>query len=202
LNEKAAAIARERGFSVSTDVLDDFTPAIPYDVAVLSNVLEHSLDPKAMLLSVRRVLKPGGQVWISCPNSRSWLRSLFGPSWINWHVPFHVVHFSSHSLPHLLTDTGFTQAQIRQITPALWVASSLISRAFARRGKPTRQLRNPWLVFSLVLAARAVLFPLLYLGNRLGRGDCLVAVASRPADIPGSQDGTSILSRSLSVRSS
>jgi SAM-dependent methyltransferase len=184
LNEKAAAIARERGFSVSTDVLDDFIPAIPYDVAVLSNVLEHSLDPKAMLLSVRRVLKPGGQVWISCPNSRSWLRSLFGPSWINWHVPFHVVHFSSQSLPHLLTDTGFTQAQIRQITPALWVASSLIARAFARRGRPTRQLRNPWLVFSLVLAARAVLFPLLYVGNRLGRGDCLVVVASRPADIP------------------
>jgi 2-polyprenyl-3-methyl-5-hydroxy-6-metoxy-1,4-benzoquinol methylase len=177
LNETAAAVARERGFTVSIDALDDFIPAIPYDVAVLSNVLEHSLDPKAMLLSVRRVLKPGGQVWISCPNSRSWMRSLFGPSWINWHVPFHIVHFSSQSLRHLLTDTGFTQVEVRQTTPALWVGSSIIVRIFARRGTPTRQLRNPFLIVGLLLLARFVFFPLLCLGNWLGRGDCLVSVA-------------------------
>ena len=202
LNETAAAVAREAGFRVYTDTLEGFIPATSYDVAVLSNVLEHSLDPKAMLSSVRRLLQPDGQVWITCPNSRSWLRSRFGPSWINWHVPFHIVHFSPQSLTHLLAKIGFTRVQVYQITPALWVASSLIAWMFARRGKPTRQLRNPWLVFSLVLLARVLLFPVLYLGNRLGRGDCLVAVASRPADVPGSQDGAAVLSRSLSVRSS
>ena len=201
LNETAAAVAREAGFTVYTDALEDFIPANSYDVAVLSNVLEHSLDPKAMLSSVRRLLQPEGQVWITCPNSRSWLRSQFGPSWINWHVPFHIVHFSPQSLTHLLAKTGFTRVEVHQITPALWVASSLIARVFARRGKPTRQLRNPWIVFSLVLLARAILFPVLYVGNRLGRGDCLVVVASRPAE-SGSQDGAVGLSRSLSVRSS
>jgi SAM-dependent methyltransferase len=179
LNETAAAVAREAGFAVYTGALEDFAPAAPYDVAVLSNVLEHSLDPKAMLRSLGRVLKSEGEVWISCPNSQSWLRPVFGRWWINWHVPFHIVHFSPLTLRRLLEESGFGQIEIRQITPALWVASSIIARLFARSGQPTRQLRNPLLIFGLVLACRALLFPLFCWGNRAGRGDCLVATAAK-----------------------
>jgi SAM-dependent methyltransferase len=181
LNETAAAVAREAGFTVFTGPLDDFIPAVPYDVAVLSNVLEHSLDPKAMLLSVRRLLKPAGEVWISCPNRRSWLRPVFGWWWINWHVPFHITHFSRTAVRDLLEASGFGQIEIREITPALWVASSMVARLFARRGRPTRQLRNPFVIFPLVLVCRALLFPLFFWGNRAGRGDCLVVVASKGA---------------------
>jgi SAM-dependent methyltransferase len=179
LNETAAAVARAAGFHVFTGQLEDFAPATPYDVAVLSNVLEHSLDPKAMLLSAHRLLKPGGQVWISCPNSQSWLRSVFGQWWINWHIPFHITHFSPHALRNLLEDSGFLHIEIRQITPALWVASSIVAWLFAREGRATRQLRNAFLIFGLVLLCRALLFPLLSWGNRAGRGDCLVATAAR-----------------------
>jgi 2-polyprenyl-3-methyl-5-hydroxy-6-metoxy-1,4-benzoquinol methylase len=179
LNETAAAAARQAGFTVFTGPLEDFSPALPYDVAVLSNVLEHALDPKAMLLSVRRLLKPEGQVWISCPNSRSWLRTVFGRAWINWHVPFHITHFFADSLRALLQECGFKLRETRQLTPALWVASSIVAWLFAREGKATRQLRNPFLMFGLVLSCRALLFPLLYWGNRRGRGDCLVVVAAK-----------------------
>lgn len=179
LNETAAAVARETGLRVFTGQLEDFTPALPYDVAVLSNVLEHSLDPKAMLISVHRLLAGRGQVWISCPNCRSWLRSVFGRWWINWHVPFHITHFSAEALENLLQESGFRVVEMRQMTPALWVASSILARTFARPGKPTRQLRNPLLMFGLLLLCRALLFPLLYWGNRTGRGDCLIAVATR-----------------------
>jgi SAM-dependent methyltransferase len=178
LNEMAAAVARRKGFAVHTSTLERFAPDTLFDVAVLSNVLEHSLDPAQMLCDVRRILKPGGQVWISCPNSRSWLRSFFNKYWINWHVPFHIVHFSPSTLEATLRSTGFTKTQIRQITPSLWVASSAIARMFARRGQPTRQLRNPFLVCALMLIARLVFFPLLILGNRCGRGDCLIAIAT------------------------
>jgi SAM-dependent methyltransferase len=179
LNETAAAVARAAGFNVFTGQIDDLTPDVPFDVAVLSNVLEHSLDPKAMLLAVGRLLTNEGEVWISCPNSQSWLRRAFGRWWINWHVPFHITHFSSLTLRNLLEESGFGHIAIRQITPALWVASSIVARVFARPGKPTRQLRNPLLIFALVLGCRALLFPLLYWGNRAGRGDCLVAVATK-----------------------
>ncbi len=177
LNARAAEVARAAGFTVYETLLEDFYATAPYDVVVLSNVLEHSLDPKHMLRDVARILKPGGQVWISCPNSQSWLRKLFGRAWINWHVPFHIVHFSPRTLRGLLVEAGFTGITFRQITPALWVASSIITRMFAHAGRPTRQLRNPSLILALMCFARIVLFPLLYIGNRLGYGDCLVAAA-------------------------
>jgi SAM-dependent methyltransferase len=178
LNEAAAEVAREGGFRVHTELLGCFQPAALFDVAVLSNVLEHSLHPVQMLRDVGRILRPGGQVWISCPNSRSSLRSLFGKYWINWHAPFHIVHFSAETLVRLLGDAGFTGVELRQITPSLWVASSIITRLFARRGRPTRQLRNPLLLFGLMLIVRLIFFPVLYLCNRMGRGDCLVMTAT------------------------
>lgn len=176
LNPKAADVARRAGFTVHDMLIENFRPSDRYDVVVLSNVLEHSLNPKAMLEHIADILNPGGQIWISCPNSQSWLRKLFGAAWINWHVPFHITHFSAETLRKVLADTGFISTEVTQITPALWVSSSIIASVFARPGKSTRQLRNPLLVLALIGFARTVLFPFLYLGNRFGMGDCLVVV--------------------------
>ena len=178
-NPVAAAAARRAGFTVHGDDLADFRPAASYDVVVLSNVLEHFLAPRAALADIRRLLRPGGEVWISCPNAASWLRALAGRAWINWHVPFHIVHFREPRLQALLAEAGFDRVEARQITPALWVAQSVIARVFARPGRTTRALRNPLLVAGLMVLSRLLLFPLLWLGNRLGRGDCLIVVAAR-----------------------
>ena len=179
LNENAAKVARKAGFHVHTCPLEEFAPVAGYDVAVLSNVLEHALQPRQMLMDVHRVLSRGGQVWISCPNSESWLRKAFGRSWINWHVPFHISHFSTGTLRELLNETGFAQVEVGQITPAWWVAQSLIACLFAKHGRKTWQLRNPFLAPLLLIMARFVLFPALWLGNRYGHGDCLLVVATR-----------------------
>jgi 2-polyprenyl-3-methyl-5-hydroxy-6-metoxy-1,4-benzoquinol methylase len=179
LNERAAAEAQKRGFRVHTELLEDFRPEKPYDVVVLSNVLEHSLQPQEMLMHVSRILRPGGQVWISCPNIESWQRSFLGNYWINWHVPFHIVHFSPATLRDMLESEGFRVVRTRQATPASWMAQTLIARLFSRPRRATRELRNPFLVAPLMLFARVFLFPLLWLGNRLGRGDCLIIVAKK-----------------------
>lgn len=179
LNEQAAAEARKRGFNVDTDPIETLQPKDSYDIVVLSNVLEHSLDPKDMLTHVARILKPGGQVWISCPNVDSWQCSVFGRYWINWHVPFHIVHFSRSTLTNILKETGFEIQEIHQESPALWVAHSIIVRLFAQFGRPTKQLRNPFLVAALLILIRILFFPLLWLGNRMDRGDCLIVVARK-----------------------
>jgi SAM-dependent methyltransferase len=182
LNENAAAVARQRGFLVHTCLLSELSPTEPYRFAVLSNVLEHSLDPREMIEDVSRVLDPGGEIWVSCPNSKSWLRKVFGKSWINWHVPFHISHFSPGTLRKLLLNAGYEKIEIRHITPGLWVASSIVAYVFAKPGKKNRQLRNPLLIPLLILLIRFVLFPGLWLGNLLGCGDCLLAVASKGAE--------------------
>jgi len=179
INPLAAGTARKTGFTVHNVRVEDFAPAYLYDVAVLSNVLEHSLDPTRLLLHVRRILKPGGEVWISCPNSRSWLRRIFRARWINWHVPFHIVHFSPKSLTRLLSDTSFLVLENKQATPAVWAAGSVISALFSRAAQPTTQLRSALLVAGLTLATRLVLFPFLFLANHFGHGDCLGVVVRK-----------------------
>jgi SAM-dependent methyltransferase len=179
LNPTAAEVAREGGFTVHVGDTTDFTAPEAYDVVVLSNVLEHAPDPRKVLSNLRENLKPGGQLWISCPNSRSWLRRVFGRFWINWHVPFHISHFSAEALGRVLSDAGFQNVETCQITPALWVTQSCIARLFAREGKKNRQLRNPILTLALMVLSRCLLFPALWVGNRSGRGDCLLVTATK-----------------------
>ena len=177
LNERAAGEARAKGFTVYTEAVENFQPEEPFDIVVLSNVLEHAPDPKEMLKNVYRVLKPGGQIWISCPNSQSWLRKLFGRSWINWHVPFHLFHFSCKTLTQLLQFSGFEITELKYATPSHWMSQSIVAAMFARSGRQTRHLRSPFLVASLMIFCRFFLFPFLWLGNLTGRGDCLIVEA-------------------------
>lgn len=179
LNDAAAEVARRQGFTVHSQLIEDFQPPHRYDVVVLSNVLEHSVSPQDMLAHVNRLLKPGGGLCVSCPNNRSWLRSLFGTRWINWHVPFHITHFSPETLRRMIEAAGFMQVQVKHRTPALWVAHSLIAGLFAKPSQVTRQLRSPLLVAALILAIRGLFFPVLWLTNRLGSGDCLLASARK-----------------------
>jgi SAM-dependent methyltransferase len=180
LNRVAAKSARSRGFVVYEGMLDSFEPNSLYNVVVLSNVLEHSLNPAAMLEDVSRILTHGGLVRISCPNSRSWLRRLFKTYWINWHVPFHIFHFSAVTLREALEKRGFAIKSMHDETPALWVAYSIIAGLCSKRGSLTRTLRNPLILAALMLLVRGIFFPLLWIGNRMGRGDCLVVEAEKP----------------------
>ncbi len=102
INERAAIEVRKREFRVYTGSFEDYQSTKTYDLVVFSNVLEHSLQPKKMLAHVARILKTGGQLWINCPNFDSWQRSFFGKYWINWHVPFHIVHFTRDALARIL----------------------------------------------------------------------------------------------------
>ena len=178
-NPRAAVEARKKGFKIFTKSIEEHHPKEPVDVVVLSNVLEHSFNPKLMLSRVYGFLKIGGHVWISCPNFNSWQRILFKKYWINWHVPFHLSHFSKETLFNLLKETGFQIVKEKQKSPSLWMAQSIIARLFARTGDPTVQMRKAFLVGPLMVVIRFLLFPLLWIGNLLARGDCLVVMAKK-----------------------
>ncbi len=182
-NRTAANIARDKGFAVYESLVEANARGERYDIVVMANVLEHARDPAPMLREVRSVLKEGGELHISCPNSSSWLRSVFGRYWINWHVPFHIVHFSKDTLAAVLKDAGFELVRVRNETPALWVAQSIVASLFARQGNATTKLRDPLWAAALCGASRLLLFPVWWLANRLHRGDCLVVVARMSAQV-------------------
>lgn len=173
-NPVAAATARCHGFTIHEEPLSTFRPSEPYDVIVLANVLEHFLDLQGALSHVRRLLKPGGRVYISCPNAESWQRRLFRGAWINWHVPFHIVHFNKRTLSKLCADSKFRILDDHQQSPSLWSAMSVVTALFSGSPHGHRHLRNTFLVGALTLVIRGIFFPILWLGNISGHGDCLI----------------------------
>jgi SAM-dependent methyltransferase len=176
LNRVAAEAARRKGFVVHGVDIAALDPAAPYDVVVLSNVLEHARDPRAMLAAIHRIMAPGGRLCISLPNAASALRERFGADWINWHVPFHITHFDAPILSRLLAQSGFAVAQTRTVSPALWWAQSIIAKAHP---DAPRAQRAPARVIPLMLRAMTLGALTRAAWNRAGRGDCLVVEARR-----------------------
>ncbi len=177
LNEVAAESARKKEFTVHTGDLSTFKPENKYDVAVLSHLIEHSENPDKLINDLSRILKPKGQVWITCPNIESWLRKVFGRFWINWHPPFHITFFSSKTVTRLLEKSGFEILKIKNVTPALWISQSVIAYFFSKTGRKTYAQRSPLLLGGLMLVARFIFFPVLWIGNIMAKGDCLVITA-------------------------
>ena len=170
INSVAAQTACNRGFVVHATPLAQLHVAA-YDRIVMSQVLEHMLDPVATLTECRRLLASDGELWISVPNARSWQRRLFGRRWINWHVPFHVSHFTADSLADVLQKAGFSVIAIKNASPAAWMAQSIIASIWRRP-----RARSALLLGSFMLMAYSLL-PILWLGNWAGWGDCLIVKA-------------------------
>jgi SAM-dependent methyltransferase len=74
-------------------------------MVVSFETLEHVPDARAMVLEIRRVLKPGGRLVLSTPNRA------FGPSERHTNNPFHVKEFTAAELHDLLAE-AFTEVQL------------------------------------------------------------------------------------------
>jgi SAM-dependent methyltransferase len=98
----------------------DYPPA-SFDFVTLDQVLEHSADPRAFIGDVATVLRPGGKAIVTTPNAHGWGARTFGTLWINWHVPYHLQHFSRRSLTFLAEQSGFEIAAIKTITNSRWL---------------------------------------------------------------------------------
>jgi len=92
----------------------------PFDYIVLSQVLEHIYQPRRFLEVARSLLRPGGLIVLSCPNSDSSLRQQYGERWLNWHIPYHVAHYNHRTLTLLGERTGLRVSRFQTITPANW----------------------------------------------------------------------------------
>lgn len=174
-NPRAAAVVRAHGLPVIEQPIERADlPEAHFGSILLSQVLEHTRDPHLVLRTARRALRPGGSLYVVVPNAVSTWRSVFGPQWVHWHVPFHLFHLTPASLRKLLTQCGLTVRKLRSVTPGEWLLMSLAARRNARRG--VFELED----FSGRYGRRLLLAPLGRLSDAVGRGDALVAEAVRP----------------------
>lgn len=83
-----------------------------FDVCVLQNVLEHVIDPRALILQLRTLLRPGGLAVITVPNDFSRIQ-LFAKEqgfiqrqfWVA--PPQHLHYFNTQNFGHFLSTLKF-----------------------------------------------------------------------------------------------
>ncbi len=114
-SERAVELAKRRGVAAWLGTFLNY-PADDaiYDLVMMNNYLEHTLDPRAELERARRLLKPGGHLVGDLPNFSSLDRILFGRYWGGGHVPRHTFQFEPRQLERLLRQAGFAAARVKQ----------------------------------------------------------------------------------------
>lgn len=106
---EAVRVARKAGLSVEQGLLTGTTfPEGAFDAVTMSHVIEHLHDPHKTLRLCRRILRPGGVLWIATPNLLGTAHAHFGPDWIGLDPPRHLILFSPEALKNAVRQAGFT----------------------------------------------------------------------------------------------
>lgn len=168
----AVRAAREAGLNVREGSLPDTgLPDETYDAATLSQVIEHVHDPLAALRDIRRILKPGGVLWVATPNMNAAGHARYGADWRGLEPPRHLVLFSPEALRLALEKAGFTDIRFQPpgdtavwffeasrrvaqgVPPGTPVSLSAAERAEARRVDSLAR-RDPHVGEELVVVGR------------------------------------------------
>ena len=109
----AAERSRAHGVPVTMAALEDesFTPE-SFDALTMSHVIEHVHDPGAALETCRRLLRPGGTLWLATPNLAGMGHTFFGRDWLGLDPPRHLVLFTRESLVGAVERAGFAIASL------------------------------------------------------------------------------------------
>jgi SAM-dependent methyltransferase len=112
-------------------------PDASYDLVLCTQVMEHVPDPVAVLTEFHRVLKPGGQAWLSAP--------FF---YMEHEKPYDFHRFTQFAWQRMATETGFTVKQIK------WLEGYYGTLAYqARIG--AESLPDRWVIWRVLLALLA-----------------------------------------------
>ena len=101
-----AKLSTQSGWDVICGEVEDIPSKGIYDICVLSDVIEHVRNPRALLERVHELLQPDGIILIATPSLNSWSARLLRSKWMEFKVE-HLFYFNSSTLQSLLIDCGF-----------------------------------------------------------------------------------------------
>ncbi|MFC7536716.1 class I SAM-dependent methyltransferase [Sphingomonas sp. GCM10030256] len=112
VHAELASATNGKPHTISTE-MDDLSPVPDGSIglAVMIHVLDHLLDPLAMLTQIRTKLKPGGTLMIVTHNEKSLLRSAMGVKF----PPFCLQHpelYNPNSMTRLVKRAGYDTVKV------------------------------------------------------------------------------------------
>ena len=96
----------KRGRVEQGELADAKLPDSHFDACVLNDVIEHVRDPLAFLREIRRILRPGGALFIATPCLDSWSARFMKERWMEW-KPEHLSYFNKANIQTALLKAGF-----------------------------------------------------------------------------------------------
>lgn len=153
-----------------------------FDAVYAAQIFEHLPAPREDLQEIRRILRPGGLLWVDVPNYRTLPILMDRDDFVLNRPPQHLAYFTPPTLRRLLADGGFTSVRITSMGGLKW--ENLVGQPVKSEILSAYRLGDrPQVGCALVKAAkRAVLAsliePIFY--RRLKVGMLLVATARRP----------------------
>lgn len=148
VHEQLRATSRGYPTSISTDMADlSPVPDGSVGLAVMVHVLDHLLDPVAMLRSIRRTLRPGGMLAIVTHDEGSALRRLLGARWPAFCLQ-HPELYNPVTIRRLLEQAGYADTVVTRSANHFPVdflarqgAQAIGMRALGRLPLPRRAVR-------------------------------------------------------------
>jgi 2-polyprenyl-3-methyl-5-hydroxy-6-metoxy-1,4-benzoquinol methylase len=138
MDPEAVKTARQviQSDNVFHGTIDDLATNERYDVITLIHVIEHLLDPVATLKKCHDLLKPGGSIIISTPNSSGLGARILKKNWRGWEPPRHIFLYNPKTLPEIVQKAGFTVESV--LTPSnatllIWSFSLKIRRKILKK---------------------------------------------------------------------
>ncbi len=189
ISAKAAAMARD---TVPVPIHESAWRDVALDknhfaAAALLDVLEHEPDPRALLQHVFDLLRPGGCLIITVPNTRGVSLRCLGRSAYAVIPPEHLSYFCRESLGRMLSEVGFDRAydstcdiylkEWLRFVPGGGNSSGSESAGAVQRAHYERSYRR--MTGSLALYGISAVNILLGL---VGAGDQLVVIARKPPE--------------------
>jgi SAM-dependent methyltransferase len=119
---------RKKNLRATTGVISDIKKSNYYDVVTAFEVVEHERDPLLTIKKAKQLLKPGGLLVVSVPNSNSWSSKIMGKYWFGYRHKEHLFHFTKDSLKTLLNRAGFLDVDINSDIPRPYLLTYYLER--------------------------------------------------------------------------
>lgn len=134
ISQKGVQHYRRRGFS---GIVSDAERDLPFkdgvfDAVWASEVIEHLVSYRNLIKEIRRVLKKGGKLYITAPNSAFYghrILYLLGKCPTELHHPYHLRFFSLQYLSAALTESGFEITRCMGQNVYFMLPRSFVNRA-------------------------------------------------------------------------
>ena len=178
LDKRAVEMAEKTGLKIHLGTVEELhLLENTFDLAFMIQTIEHVEKPDAILLTVKKLLKPKGKLVVVTDNTNSIDFGLFKKSyWGGYHFPRHWNLFNPKSLGKLAEKVGFEMADLTtQVSPVNWVYS--IHNALVDRRAPRFLINRFTLKSTVSLSAFTVLDIIL---QKLGCGGLLRATLQKP----------------------